>query len=257
MFTAYTSPGCVVDRDRFNGLPTTGSRGVEVDELYARFRPMVLRRCRRLLKDEELAAEAMQDVFVQIVRRHRTPDLRAPSSLLYTTATNVCLARRARLLALGVTKAPSESNEGRLSMPGSVILVPPTPGRQAPTVARHEVEGVGNGYPWNELFTLAGFVAHNLARELQMRAERPARGTWPKRPARWAFESLGSIRQRLLLCVGRLWRQLVQDVEVDCLQLDRNGQSLYPGAWNLVSSVVDGIRVLRRLRQDRRDGSGC
>ncbi|MCP3958989.1 MAG: IS1380 family transposase [bacterium] len=58
----------------------------------------------------------------------------------------------------------------------------------------------------NELFTLAGFVAHNLARELQMRAERPTRGTWPKRPARWAFESLGSIRQRLLLCAGRLVR---------------------------------------------------
>ncbi len=58
----------------------------------------------------------------------------------------------------------------------------------------------------NELFTLAGLVAHNLARELQMRAERPVRGTWPKRPARWAFESLGSIRQRLLLCAGRLVR---------------------------------------------------
>jgi len=58
----------------------------------------------------------------------------------------------------------------------------------------------------NELFTLAGLVAHNLTRELQMRAQQATRGTWPKRPARWVFESLGSIRQRILLCPGRLIR---------------------------------------------------
>lgn len=66
---------------------------VDVASLYQRFGPMVLRRCRALLRDEELAVDAMQDVFVNILRRH--PELRAdaPSSLLFRTATHVCLNR--------------------------------------------------------------------------------------------------------------------------------------------------------------------
>jgi RNA polymerase sigma-70 factor (ECF subfamily) len=52
---------------------------------------MVLRRCRRLLVNEEKAVDAMQDVFVQLIRREQTLDERAPSSLLYTMATNICL----------------------------------------------------------------------------------------------------------------------------------------------------------------------
>jgi len=58
----------------------------------------------------------------------------------------------------------------------------------------------------NQLFSLAGVVAHNLTRELQMMTRHPQRGTWPKRPARWCFESLGSIRKRLLLRPGRVLR---------------------------------------------------
>lgn len=54
---------------------------------------MVLRRCRRLLGDEELAADAMQDVFVAVLRRASALDEQHPSSLLYRTATNVCLNR--------------------------------------------------------------------------------------------------------------------------------------------------------------------
>ncbi|MCU0661645.1 MAG: sigma-70 family RNA polymerase sigma factor [Myxococcota bacterium] len=54
---------------------------------------MVLRRCRRLLKDEELAVDAMQDVFVQLVRHEGRLDGSAPASLLYRMATNVCLNR--------------------------------------------------------------------------------------------------------------------------------------------------------------------
>ena len=46
-----------------------------------------------MLKDEEEALDAMQDVFVQIVRRSEQLDDRGCSSLLYTTATRVCLNR--------------------------------------------------------------------------------------------------------------------------------------------------------------------
>ena len=64
---------------------------VDVEALYRKYGPMVLRRCRHLLRDEEKAVDAMQDTFVQVLRRADRLHDRAPSSLLYTIATNVCL----------------------------------------------------------------------------------------------------------------------------------------------------------------------
>ena len=64
---------------------------VNVEELYRKYGPMVLRRCRFLLKNEEMAYDAMQDVFLQVVRRQKELHADAPSSLLYTIATNTCL----------------------------------------------------------------------------------------------------------------------------------------------------------------------
>ncbi len=66
---------------------------VDVEEYYRRYGPMVLRRCRSLLKREELAVDAMQDTFVQVLRHQETLEGTAPSSLLYRIATNVCLNR--------------------------------------------------------------------------------------------------------------------------------------------------------------------
>ncbi|HEY9594373.1 MAG TPA: sigma-70 family RNA polymerase sigma factor [Spirochaetia bacterium] len=64
---------------------------LDVDALYRKYGPMVLRRCRRLLTDEELALDAMQETFVKLLRYKDTLNDRAPSSMLYTIATNVCL----------------------------------------------------------------------------------------------------------------------------------------------------------------------
>lgn len=60
--------------------------------LYEKYGPMVLRRCRFLLKDEEKALDAMQDVFVRILEK-RTSLTSVCSSLFYTVATRVCLNR--------------------------------------------------------------------------------------------------------------------------------------------------------------------
>lgn len=54
---------------------------------------MVLRRCRQLLRDEDKARDAMHDVFVELLRREQRLRDTAPSSLLFRTATNVCLNR--------------------------------------------------------------------------------------------------------------------------------------------------------------------
>ena len=66
---------------------------IEVEDWYRRYGPMVLRRCRRLLADEEQAVDAMHDVFVQLLRNQDRLDDAAPSSLLFRMATNVCLNR--------------------------------------------------------------------------------------------------------------------------------------------------------------------
>jgi RNA polymerase sigma-70 factor (ECF subfamily) len=67
--------------------------GPSIQGLYERYGPMVLRRCRKLLRDENHAVDAMHDVFVQVLKhQHRlTPD--AGASLLFRLATNVCLNR--------------------------------------------------------------------------------------------------------------------------------------------------------------------
>jgi RNA polymerase sigma factor (sigma-70 family) len=67
--------------------------GIELEEYYRQYGPMVLRRCRALLRHEEKAKDAMQDVFVQLLRNAHRLEHRAPSSLLYRIATNVCLNR--------------------------------------------------------------------------------------------------------------------------------------------------------------------
>ena len=64
---------------------------INVEDFYRKYGPMVLRRCRSILKNEDAALDAMQDVFVKILKREKDLNSDSPSSLLYVTATNVCL----------------------------------------------------------------------------------------------------------------------------------------------------------------------
>ena len=66
---------------------------VDVEAFYRSHGPMVLRRCRRLLRDEAKAVDAMHDVFVEILRRKDALEATSPAGLLLTTATHVCLNR--------------------------------------------------------------------------------------------------------------------------------------------------------------------
>lgn len=72
-------------------MTETGDIPIDVDRLYRRYAPMVLRRCRRLLRDEDQAVDAMQEVFVRLLSHRDRLHGRFPSSLLYRMATNVCL----------------------------------------------------------------------------------------------------------------------------------------------------------------------
>lgn len=66
---------------------------MDVEALYQRYGPMVMRRCRQLLRDEDQAMDASQDVFVQLLKNRKRLKADYPSSLLYRMATNLCLNR--------------------------------------------------------------------------------------------------------------------------------------------------------------------
>ena len=59
---------------------------------YQKYGPMVIRRCRQLLHSTDEAMDAVQDVFVNLLKAQGR-GVSYPSSLLYTIATNVCINR--------------------------------------------------------------------------------------------------------------------------------------------------------------------
>ncbi len=58
----------------------------------------------------------------------------------------------------------------------------------------------------NQMFTLCGMMAHNLSRTLQMWAAEPSSRSLPKRPPLWRFQSLDTLRHRIIQRAGRLVR---------------------------------------------------
>ena len=80
--------------EALNGATTVPvAPALDVEALYRRYGPMVLRRCRQLLRDEDEARDVAQDVFLQLVRHRTRLDDRYPSSLLNRMATNLSLNR--------------------------------------------------------------------------------------------------------------------------------------------------------------------
>jgi RNA polymerase sigma-70 factor (ECF subfamily) len=63
-----------------------------VSSLYRKFGPAIYSRCRRLLKDDALAEDATQEVFVRVMRHIETaPDDASALAWIYRISTNYCL----------------------------------------------------------------------------------------------------------------------------------------------------------------------
>ena len=62
-----------------------------IRQLYTRYSPLVFRRCMFMLKDNDKALDAMQDTFLQIIKRKNKLQNVNLSGYLYKTATNICL----------------------------------------------------------------------------------------------------------------------------------------------------------------------
>lgn len=64
---------------------------INLELLIQKYSPMVYRRCVQLLKDEETAKDTVQDIFLKVFENQGSLNLKTPSSLLWTMATNLCL----------------------------------------------------------------------------------------------------------------------------------------------------------------------
>lgn len=76
---------------------------------------MVVRRCRQLLKDDALAQDATQDVFVQLIIKNDSIENRGLSSLLFQMATRTSLN-----LLRSKRRHPEDREEGLLEQIASL-----------------------------------------------------------------------------------------------------------------------------------------
>jgi len=112
---------------------------VDIDSLYRTHGPMVLRRCRRLLRDEAKAVDAMHDVFVELLRRKDSLEARSPAGLLLTTATHVCLNR------LRTLRRRPEDREDELLF--SIAALGSEPDSESRSLARRILDRLFAGQP--------------------------------------------------------------------------------------------------------------
>lgn len=95
-------------------------------ELFERYGPMVYRRCAAILRSDEAARDAVQEVFLRVIeRRQQYRGDAAPTTWLYAVATLHCLqqlrdqaGRSAKLaqLAEQLPDTPARSPEERLAV---------------------------------------------------------------------------------------------------------------------------------------------
>lgn len=65
-----------------------------IDELYRRYGPVVLRRARAILGNEDMARDLLQEVFVKVVeQKGRFRGEASPMTWIYRITTNLCLNR--------------------------------------------------------------------------------------------------------------------------------------------------------------------
>jgi RNA polymerase sigma-70 factor (ECF subfamily) len=74
-------------------VPPSGvAQDSRVADLYRKYGPAIYSRCRRLLKDDALAEDATQEVFVRVMAHIKSaPDDKAALAWVYRISTNFCL----------------------------------------------------------------------------------------------------------------------------------------------------------------------
>jgi RNA polymerase sigma-70 factor (ECF subfamily) len=82
---------------------------ININVCYEKYAPMIFRRCLGILKNEEDALDAAQDVFAMLLTHRERLHDKFLSSLLYTMATNICLNRLRQRKKQGVSSPDMEA----------------------------------------------------------------------------------------------------------------------------------------------------
>lgn len=93
----------------------------KVTEYYEKYGPMVYRRCLYLLRDDDLAYDALQDVFVQLLKK-KDMKIIYPSALLQKIATNICLNKIRSRKKLIISTEMSERGVDKSNLERDAII---------------------------------------------------------------------------------------------------------------------------------------
>ena len=121
-----------------------------IEALYIEYGPMVYRRCLFVLKDEEAAHDALQEVFLRLMDSAGLVErMKSPVSYLYRMATNVCLnilrrdRARAQACLVPIDELPDEREDG-LAATMLVELLSASLGQRTRAIAYYRyVDGLG------------------------------------------------------------------------------------------------------------------
>lgn len=101
------------------GVDTSG----RVSSLYRKYGPAIYSRCRRLLKDDALAEDATQEVFVRVLRHiESAPDDAAALAWIYRISTNYCLNQIRDRSRQAEPTAPSDIPEATSDHPEPELM---------------------------------------------------------------------------------------------------------------------------------------
>jgi RNA polymerase sigma-70 factor (ECF subfamily) len=137
--------------------------------LFERYGAMVYRRCVAILKSDDAARDAVQEVFLRVIeRRHQFRGESAPSTWLYAVATLHCLqllrdqaGRRAKLATLDPT--PAVVDPGPEEYLALVELLDSEPEEVRLMVYLHYVDGM----TMDEIATTVGYSRKTVSRRVQ------------------------------------------------------------------------------------------
>jgi len=146
----------------------------DVDTLYRQYGPIVLRRARAILGDDEAAEDAAQEVFVRVIRKHRAfRGESSPLTWLYSITTHLCLnrlrdsSRRTALAARWLrppadarSDSPLEVSEHRLTL---AKLLPRLPRELAEVAVYYYVDQMAH----EEIATLTGLSRRTVGNRLE------------------------------------------------------------------------------------------
>ena len=129
---------------------STEAVSLRVSSLYRKFGATIYSRCRRLLRDEALAEDATQDVFVRVLKHlDRAPDDAAVLGWIYRISTNYCLnllrdrAGQAQSMAPDTLPDVEAGNPERLLLDRQAVmqLIERAPPKLQPTAVLFFVDG--------------------------------------------------------------------------------------------------------------------